>query len=300
MWCFSMIKTKANKLRKMDIPLVLITVFLIFLTLITIFPLINILAISLSSASQAAKVVFIPKGFTLQSYAFILHNAAFWKAVGVSLMRIIIGPAVNLLFAIFPAYALSKRKKQFSSRTIYAWVFFISTIFGGGVIPWFMMIKTVGLYNSFWGLIIPGAVSAGNIILLLNFFRSIPVEMEEAAIMDGASQFRILIQIYLPLSKAAIATILLFSIVGHWNGWFDGMVLLKDPNKYPLQTYLQSIVVDQPQMSTSNNDWGNYDLISQKTTNAAQIFISILPMIILYPFFQKFFVKGLIIGGIKS
>ncbi len=248
---------------------------------------------------MASQVIFLPKGFTLQSYAYIISNKAFWRAAGISILRIIAGPSVNLLFAIFPAYALSKSSRQFRGRTIYAWIFFLSTIFGGGVVPWFMMIRAAGLYNNFWGLIIPGAVAVGNIILLLNFFRQVPKELEEAAIMDGANHFRILLQIYLPVSKAAIATILLFSIVGHWNGWFDGMVLMKDPEKYPLQTYLQAVVVKQPQMSQSNVDWSVYDNISQKTTNAAQIFISILPMLIFYPFMQKYFVKGLVIGSVK-
>lgn len=291
--------TKTRRHKRFDFPLLIITISLIILTFITIFPLINILAVSLSSSTQASSVVFLPKEFTLQSYAYIIKNTAFWRAAGISVLRIIAGPSVNLLFAIFPAYALSKSSKQFRGRTIYAWIFFISTIFGGGVVPWFMMIRAVGLYNNFWGLIIPGAVAVGNIILLLNFFRQVPKELEEAAIMDGASHFRILVQIYLPISKPAIATILLFSIVGHWNGWFDGMVLMKDPEKYPLQTYLQSIVVKQPQMSQSNVDWSTYDNISQKTTNAAQIFISVLPMLIFYPFMQKYFVKGLVIGSVK-
>ena len=174
-------------------------------------PLIHVFAISLSDKSSAGGglVTLWPVNFTLESYKYVLNREPFWTAMFVSIKRVVIGVGINMFFCIICAYPLSKEKDQFRSRTLYTWYFFLTMLISGGLIPLYMVINMTGLKNTFWALVIPGAVPVYNIVLLLNFFRQTPRELEEAAIMDGASQWRILWQVFVPTSTAALATIAL-------------------------------------------------------------------------------------------
>ena len=292
-------KTKLRKKKKFTVFGIVNAIVLSALALVTAFPLINILAVSLSDSLYADQVILFPIKFTWDSYRYLLDQSAFWTAMWVSVKRCIVAVIFRLLLAFFPAYALSRPRGTFHGRGIYAWYFFISTIFGGGTVPWYVMIAKVGLIDSFWALIRPGAVAAGDIILMLNFFKTLPRDFEEAAKMDGANATQILFDIYIPLSKAVIATVTLFTLVGHWNGWFDGMVLMNSPEKLPLQSYLRSIVITVPKMGASDA-FSEYPTISQKTTNAAQIFVALVPILMVYPFLQKYFAKGITVGGVKG
>ena len=162
-----------------------------------------------------------------------------------------------------------------------------------------MVIQKIGLMDNFWVLVLPGAVNVFLTILMLNFFRGVPKELEEAALIDGAGHFRTLFSIYLPVSLPAIATLALFSMVFHWNSWFDGLLYIGDPKKYPLATFLQTVIIQRDMSSMSINP-ADLALISQKTVKSAQIFIGALPILIVYPFLQKFFVKGLVMGSVKE
>ncbi len=274
-------------------------IFLLLASLITVFPLINIFSVSLTNSLYADKVILLPIKVTFDSYRYLLEQSPFWTAMWVSVKRCIVAVVFRLVLAFFPAYALSRPRGTFHGRGIYAWYFFITTIFGGGTVPWYVMITKVGLIDSFWALILPGAVAAGDIILMLNFFKTLPKDFEEAAKIDGANPTEILFFIYLPLSKAVLATITLFTLVGHWNGWFDGMVLMNTPEKLPLQSYLRSIVITAPKMGDSGA-FSEWEAINQKTTNAAQIFVALVPILMVYPFLQKYFAKGIMIGGVKG
>ena len=275
---------------------------LIALALICVIPLLHVLAMSFSSSSAAAagEVLLWPKEFTLNSYAFVAKRIQFWRSMGVTIIRVTLGSALNVLMAILCAYPLSKDKSEFKFRTFYAWFFFITMLFNGGLIPWFLTIKQLGLLNSIWALILPGAVPVFSVIILLNFFRQVPKSLEEAARIDGAGHFRILWQIYVPLSMPAIATILLFALVFHWNSWFDGLILMNSPDKYPLQSYIQTIVVQRSYDQLSREEIQQLATISDKTLRSAQIFLGSLPIIAVYPFLQKFFVKGMVLGGVKE
>ena len=273
-----------------------------FLGLICLIPLIHVFAISLSSSADATggMVTLWPVDFTLESYAYVARRAAFWKSMVVSVQRVIIGVGLNMFFCIMCAYPLSKAKDQFRCRSIYAWYFFITMLISGGLIPLYMVIRETGLLGTIWALVIPGAVPVYNIVLLLNFFRQTPRELEEAAIVDGASQWTILWRIFVPTSTAALATVGLYSTVYHWNDWFSGILYLKLPEQYPLQSYLRSVVIDMKLNNMGAQDWQALALVSDKTVKCAQIFLAALPILCVYPFLQNYFVKGMVLGSVKG
>ncbi|MBB3127033.1 putative aldouronate transport system permease protein [Paenibacillus rhizosphaerae] len=276
--------------------------FLTLTAIVCLLPLIHVLSVSLSgkAAASANLVGLLPVDFTTMSYKATVNNMHFTKALLISVERTVIGTFISMLFIALGGYALSKDERAFRGRTVYVWIFLFTTLFGGGMIPSYILVKSLGLMNSIWALILPGAVAVYNMILLMNFFRSVPKELEEAALIDGAGHFRTLFSIYLPISLPAIATLALFTMVGHWNSWFDGMIYMTNPDKIPLATYLQQTIVQQD-LSNSNVDLtqvkNNY---SGQTIRAAQIFIGALPIILVYPFLQKYFVKGIVIGAVKE
>lgn len=272
------------------------------LALSCLIPLIYVFAVSLSSSAAATGglVILWPVDFTLESYAYVVRRAAFWRSMLVSLQRVLVGVSINMLFCIISAYPLSKEKYQFRFRTVYAWYFFITMLISGGLIPLYMVIRMTGIMGTFWSLVVPGAVPVYNIILLLNFFRQTPRELEEAAIVDGASQWRILWQIFVPTSTAALATVALYSTVYHWNDWFSGILYLSTPEQYPLQSYLRTIVIDMELTKMTGADWQALALVSDKTVKCAQIFLAALPIMLVYPFLQRYFVKGLVLGSVKG
>ncbi|MDR1438632.1 MAG: carbohydrate ABC transporter permease [Clostridiales bacterium] len=271
----------------------------------SLLPIINVLAVSLSSSAKAAAgiVRLWPVDFTLSSYEYALTKPQFLRSFGVSVQRVAFGLAVNMVCTVLVAYPLSKTKKELFGRNAYAWFFFFTMIFSGGLVPWYVVVKQTGLLNSIWGLIIPGAVPVFNVIVLLNFFRQLPKELSESAWVDGAGHMLILTRIYLPLSIPSLATLVLLVAVSHWNNWFDGLILLQSPDKYPLQTYLRSLLISRSMESmthASPEELKALRSISDRTLKAAQIFISALPVLAAYPFLQKYFMKGLVLGSVKG
>lgn len=291
-----------KSMKRIDVFTVVNTIILSSLALICLIPMIHILAVSLSSSAAAAtgKVALWPLDFSLNSYAYVARRAAFWRSMLVSVERIALGGSLNLILVILVAYPLSKEKGEFRARTFYAWAFLITMLFGGGLIPWYMVIKQLGLLDSIWALVLPGAVPVFSVILMLNFFREVPKELAEAAFIDGAGQWMTLFRIYVPLSTPALATVLLFALVGHWNNWFDGLILMNKPENYPLQSYIQTIVVQRSYSQLSREEIQQLVTISDKTLRSAQIFLGSLPIVLVYPFLQKYFVKGIVLGGVKG
>lgn len=288
--------------KKIDWFNILNTIFLICAGLICLIPLIHILALSLSSSSIAAtgSVTLWPKGFTLNSYQFVANRPSFWTAMGVSLQRIALGAPINILLVILVSYPLSKERHEFKMRTFYAWAFFFTMIFGGGMIPSYMVVKQLGLIDTIWALVLPGAVPIFYVLLLLNFFRQVPKELSEAAFIDGAGHWVTLWRIYVPVSVPSLATILLFTLIGHWNSWFDGLLYMNRPEHYPLQSYIQTVVVQRNFASITQDEAILLTTISDKTLRSAQIFLGALPIIMVYPFLQRFFVKGIVVGSVKG
>ena len=275
---------------------------LFFLAATCFFPILHVLALSMSSSAAASsgRVLILPVEFNLQSYRYVVENNAFLKAFAVSVKRVALGVPINMFLTVLSAYPLSRRKEQFRMKTFFTWFFLFTILFSGGMIPWYMVIKETGLLDTIWAMIIPGAVPVFNVILLVNYFRSIPAELEEAAYMDGASHWCILWKIFLPISVPTLATVTLFSMLNHWNSWFDGLILMNNPDKYPLQSYMQTIVISRDPTTLTERDLDLLKIISDKTTKSAQLFIAMIPIICVYPFLQKYFTTGLIVGGIKG
>jgi putative aldouronate transport system permease protein len=274
---------------------------LVLLALACLFPLVHVLAISFSGgpAVAAGKVVLWPVDFTTAAYDFALSRPAFRSAFVVSVQRVILGTAVNMLLTVLVAYPLSRENSAFPSRTVYTWFFIVTMLVSGGLVPLYMVVRWTGLLDSIWALVLPSAVPVFNVVLLMNFFRGLPRELEEAAFVDGASHWEVLFRIYLPLSMPALATLTLFSFVMHWNSWFDGLIFMNSPDNYPLQSYLQTLVIGQD-LSQFSMDAALLQLVSNDTFKAAQIFIGALPILLLYPFLQRYFVKGIVMGSVKG
>ncbi|MBD7967115.1 carbohydrate ABC transporter permease [Paenibacillus gallinarum] len=277
------------------------TIFLIFLSVLCIVPLVHVLAVSFSSkaAADANIVSLIPIDFSLEAYKKTINNPAFLRSIMISVARTIVGTLITLVITFLAAYPLSKENSAFRSRTLYSWIFVFSMVFNGGLVPFYEVIQSLHLMNTFWVLVLPSAVNTFLVILMLNFFRGIPKELEEASLMDGAGHFRTLFSVYLPISLPSIATISLFSMVFHWNSWFDGLLYINNAKDFPLATFLQTIIIQRDMSSMSMNPQ-EMELISQTTVKSAQIFIGAAPILIVYPFLQKYFVKGMTVGSVKG
>ncbi|MBT2285470.1 carbohydrate ABC transporter permease [Paenibacillus polymyxa] len=275
--------------------------FLGILSILCILPIIHILAVSFSSMAPASSnlVTFWPIGFTTDAYVKTFGNSNFINSLIVSLKRTVIATIIGMVIMLITAFPLSKEDISFKGRSLYTWFFVFTILFSGGLIPSYILIQKLGLMNTIWALILPGALSVWNVILMMNFFRGLPKELEEAAYLDGAGHIKTLILVYVPLSLPAIATLSLFTMVYQWNSWFDGMIYMSDIKNYPLASLLQTIIVQQD-LSKINVDPSMLENISQRTVRAAQIFIGALPILMVYPFLQRFFVKGIVIGAVKE
>lgn len=278
--------------------------FLVAASFVCIFPLLHVLAISFSSSWAAAGglVKLWPVAFTTKSYEYVMNKPEFIASLGVSLKRVVLGVSLNMVLIVLSAYALSKEKKDLRSRGVYAWYFIVTILFSGGLIPYYMTIKTLGLIDSIWALVLPGAVPVFNVLLLMNFFRQLPKEIEESVFLDGGGHWTNLWRIQVPLSMPAIATIILFTTVDHWNAWFDGLLLMNHPSHYPLQSYLQTIVttIEQRMTNLSTGDIAILNEINDRTTKSAQIFLAALPILSIYPFLQRYFMSGIVLGSVKG
>ena len=281
--------------------------FLAILALICIFPFIHLLALSFSSDEFTSKglVSVYPMGFTLDAYMILATKPEFFKAFGISVARTILGTSLALLVMILSAYPLSKSNKVLKGRTAIAWIFVFTMFFGGTLASQYVLYRMLGLLDNFLVYYIPGACDVWFVLMLMNFFRGIPKEIEEAALIDGCNHFQILFRIFVPISLPVIVTIVLFTAVGHWNSWFDGIFFMNDSNMYPLQSYLYVMLESSDPSKLAQNGTLTPDQLEalknlgNKNLQAAQIFFGMLPITLVYPFLQKFFIKGITIGSVK-
>ncbi|XID95881.1 carbohydrate ABC transporter permease [Paenibacillaceae bacterium WGS1546] len=276
-------------------------IFLIALGVLCLLPIMHMFAVSFSSrAAATANIVnFWPIGWTGEAYTATLGNAAFLKSLWIAVQRTVFGSALSMLLIAMGAYSLSRSREKFPGRAVYTWYFVFTMLFSGGLVPTYFLISKLHLMDTLWALILPPAVSVWNMILMLNFFRSLPKELEDAALIDGAGHFTVLWRIYFPISMPAVATLSLFAMVFHWNAWFDGVIYMNNKDNYPLASFLHAMVVSNnlTQLGMSAQDVAN---ISNRTVKAAQLFIGSLPILLVYPFLQKYFVKGIVLGSVKE
>ena len=279
-------------------------IVILLLCLICMVPLLNLLAYSFSASQPIIenKVFLWPKEFTLKAYQYVLESKEFWSSVSVSVKRVLLGVPLNTLLTILVAYPLSKDERQFKARKYYVAYMLTVMLFNGGLMPTYYIVSKTKLIDTVWALIIPGAVPIFNCIVLMNFFRGIPSELEESAKLDGASQWQILWRIFIPISKPSLATIILFSLINHWNSWFDGLIYSNHTTNYPLQSYLQTLVTSTTEILAQGDVKAISKLVDINDTNmkAAQIFISVIPLMLIYPFLQKYFTTGLTMGSVKG
>ena len=282
--------------------------FLAILALICIFPFIHLLALSFSRDEFTSKglVSVYPMGFTLDAYMILATKPEFFKAFGISVARTILGTSLALLVIILTAYPLSKSNKVLKGRTAIAWIFVFTMFFGGTLASQYVLYRMLGLLDNFLVYILPGACDVWFVLMLMNFFRGIPKEIEEAALIDGCNHFQILFRIFVPISLPVIVTIVLFTAVGHWNSWFDGIFFMNDNSMYPLQSYLYVMLESSDPSKLAQNGTLTPDQLEalknlgNKNLQAAQIFLGMLPITLVYPFLQKFFIKGITIGSVKG
>ena len=279
---------------------VIIYLILIKLGVITLLPFINIIAYSFSSSNAIAYTPFMlwPHSFTTEAYVYLFNTGALRKAFMVSVGVTASGTFLSLFVTILAAYGLSKTFVP-GNRMMMRMVL-IAMLFGAGLIPTYITINRLGLINSYAVLVLPFLVSPYNIILMRNFFWSIPQEMEESAVMDGASPPLILLRIVIPLSKAVIATIGLFYAIGHWNDFYRGLFYMTDSTKWPLPMLLRSIIVDNRMTGMGQVNEVQRRVVSPDNIKASTIIFSTVPILLVYPFIQKHFTKGIMIGAIKG
>jgi ABC-type glycerol-3-phosphate transport system permease component len=289
-----------GRLHRMKISDIVLTIVAGCVSLLCLLPLLYIVSLSLSdkAAAGAGLVKLLPVNFTLSSYTYLLQERGFYTAFWVSIKRVLIGCPINFILTVLMAYPLSKEAKEFRFRNVYIWVLMVAMMFNGGLIPWYMVVNSLNITNTIWALTLPMAVPVFNVILLMNFFRGLPKAIVEAGEIDGCGPWRMLFTIYLPLSVPALATVTLFSFISHWNAFFDGLILINTQSKIPLQTYIQQLVIPQPNNLTRPEDVIN--LLSQRTTNAAKIVVTMIPILLIYPFLQKYFIGGITLGSVKE
>jgi ABC-type glycerol-3-phosphate transport system permease component len=269
---------------------------LIALAVITLYPLWREMAVSLSSAEQSMQGGWFlwPKEFTLKAYQAVFHSPYMLRAYLNSGFTTVVGTAISVLLTATTAYPLIKRGMP--GNTTVTFLILFTMLFGGGIIPTYLLVKNLGLINSLWSLILPTAISAYNVIVMRSFFVGIPAELEESAMIDGANPLRIFFTIILPLSTPVLATIALWDAVGIWNNFLQALIYLNDRDKFTLPIMLQQIIIGQQQ---NMNEGVNSDT-STDAVIAATIILTILPILCVYPFLQKHFVKGVMIGAVKS
>lgn len=295
--------TRADK-----IFLVFVYFFLAIALLIVLYPLIYIVSASISNPHlvNSGEMWLLPKGVTFEGYRTLLGNSSIWRGYLNTIYYTVLGTSINLLVTLPCAYALSR--DDFYGRRAFTNFMLVTMVLSGGLIPSYLLIRSLGMLNTVWALVIPGAVSVYNVVVTRTFFQTtIPREMEEAAIVDGCSDFRLFMQIVLPLSTPIIAVMALFYGVGHWNSFFSALIYLSDKSMYPLQMILREILIlqDMSSNTVSNVTSEMASMLYSKQQLAEVIkygvmIVSSLPVIIVYPFLQKYFVKGMMVGSIKG
>jgi putative aldouronate transport system permease protein len=286
--------TKRFNLGSLSIGTVL-TVFAI----LTFVPFYYVIMVSVSDPKmvQEGKLILWPRGFSLYTYELIISNAQFITAFTNTILRTTLGVLINLALQLTFAYAISKQ--YLPGRRFFIVYIIITMLFNGGIIPTYLIVRETGLIDTIWALVIPTAISTWNVILLRSFFENVPASLEESAKIDGANDLIIFLRIYLPLSLASVATIGLFIAVMHWNTYMDAIIYINRQELQVLQTFLRDMVV-QMEMAATLGDMSAVQETSSLSVRTAAIFLSVLPIVIVYPFLQKYFVKGVTLGAVKG
>lgn len=282
--------------------LIIVYVFVIVCSFIALYPMLYTLSMSISGAEHVARndIFLLPKGFSLQAYKMVFEDREIWGAYANTVWYTVVGTVLSVALTMVSAYPLSRRR-FFLRKKLMLFVVF-TMYFSGGMIPMFLLINKIGLYNTRWACIFPYLISAWNLIVCRSFMESIPETLEEAASIDGASPYMVFWKIFLPLSKPVLAVMTLFYAVGQWNAYFAAMMYLPDANLHPIQMYLRKILIlSNTQSSMGGSSMGGFERsLATQQLKYAVIIVTILPILIIYPCVQKYFVKGVMVGSIKE
>ena len=296
LWLQRFSKSKLNtRVRTFDVVLaVVIGLFCV----LCIYPIIYVLAGSFNQGADysVGGVWLLPRVFTFENYQIVLQDEDFWTSYGITIARTVLGTASALVFTSIVAYAMSRPDLKF--RRVFYWINIFTMFFSGGLVPYFLVIKTIGLYDTFWVYIIPGLYSVYNMIVLQSGFKSISSDIHDAALIDGAGEFRIWWQIYMPLSKPVLATIVLWVAVGHWNSYFDTMIYTNSEELQSLQYFLLKAI--QTSSMTEGMPPEMMERLSSQTLSLAAIILSIIPVFCFFPLIRKNFASGIMVGSLKG
>ncbi|GGD47008.1 putative ABC transporter permease protein YtcP [Paenibacillus nasutitermitis] len=268
---------------------------------LTLIPFLYIVSASFTSSEELLQKGFVlfPTKFSLEAYAYIFSTQTLMRSLWVTVFITVAGTAINLVFTIFMAYPLARPSLKWRRQIMLMVIF--TMLFSGGMIPTYLIVKSFGMLGTYWSLLIPGAISAFNLIILKNFFQQLPDGLEESAKIDGCNDFVTLIRIVLPLSLPAVATFALFYAVGHWNSFFQAILYINDAEKWPIQVLLRQIVI-----LASGGQVGDSSSMSEsfvppgETVKMATIVVATVPILLVYPFLQKHFAKGALLGSVKG
>lgn len=275
--------------------------FLTGLMIITLYPFLYVVFASLSEPSELVKhsgILLWPKGFFIDAYKLVLKNPIIISGYKNTLFYVVVGTVLNVFFTALFAFVLSRRDMYWKKHMMMMVV--VTMFFSGGIIPGYILVKNLGMLDTRWALIIPGLISTWNLIIMRTSFQAIPYELEEAAKIDGASDFRVFAQIILPLSVPVLAVMMLFYGVGHWNSWTGALIYLRDRELFPLQLVLREILIENSTTDTTNLSTTTGDPFLGEVVKYATIIVATLPILVLYPFIQKYFTKGVMIGALKG
>ncbi|MBB6734930.1 carbohydrate ABC transporter permease [Cohnella zeiphila] len=264
-----------------------------------LFPLLQMLAVSFSSpeAADSKKVFLLPVEFTMGTWDHVIRSQALWGSFGVTIFITVVGTFLSVLFSLLMAYPLSRKELLIRKPIMFGIV--VTMIFNAPMIPYFLTVRELGLMNTIWVLIIPSLIGTFNMIVIRTFLMGIPPELDDSARIDGCNDFGILFRIYLPLSKPVIATVSLFYAVGYWNTFTQAVLFVHDQTKWPLQMRLRAYLQSPEELASVNLFLGDYDF-NTTTLKAATILFATIPIVLVYPFLQKYFVKGSLLGSLKG
>ncbi|MFV0401795.1 MAG: carbohydrate ABC transporter permease [Oscillospiraceae bacterium] len=275
------------------------TILLGLIAFITLYPMLYVLFASFSESSRLMVfqgALWKPLGFSTAAYSYVLKNPGVYSGYGVTLILVVVGTFINIALTSFAAFFVT-RKDHFLAKYVMIMIT-ITMFFSGGMIPEYLNVRGLGLYNSLWALMLPFAISTFNCIILRTAFASLPDSLEESAKLDGANDFTVLFRIFIPLSKATLAVLVLYYAVGHWNSWFQAMLYIQDRPKFPLQLILREILIVNDTSSMMNTAADTTQMA--ETIKYALIIVTTLPILCIYPFLQKYFAKGVMVGAVKG
>lgn len=273
---------------------------MLLIIIIMVFPIYYCVAVSISdgSAVMQGRVMFYPIGFSLKSYQAVLQNPQIIQSYANTLQYTVVGTCINLIMSTLCAYPLSR--PQLKGRRVINSLILFTMLFSGGMIPTYLQVKALGLYNSMWAIVLPSAINTWNMFIMRTFFSSLPEEMHESAHIDGASTYQVLFYIVLPLSKSIMATMLMFYAVGHWNSYLSSLLYLSEYRKFPLQMIMRSMLIESHNTASLTSVGSGDMVVTDSTIKYSLIIVSILPILCVYPILQRYFVKGVMVGSVKG